>query len=291
VFPFLKYELMESNDGTEVTASFSVIRLDGFSAESSNEVIVAFKEDSARFLRIPLESEKKFMSFGYDSLIQLFVFLVSFFSVYLGITVKQVLNFFFQKEMDWKEFLMFVLDSNLIDSTVDHGAVFVYGIGVLEFRKKTFSWTDMHYNQFSYEISTDVEALFVISFVLGYIQSVLGHDLLVSNLIEPDEATEDQNQPEGEAGGQGEAPEGGMDDLGGMGGGMGGGPGGASGGGPGDPAGGLGGEDFPDLPGSSVDEDWLSGSGTEGLPPEGGAGGAPEEAQDEEEIPVPGALK
>ena len=274
VFPFLKYDLQESNDGTELTVAFSLVRMDGFSAESYKEVVVAFKEDTARFLRIPLESEKKFMSFGYDSLIQLFVFIVSFFSIYLGISIKQVLNFFFNKEMNWQEFLRFVLDSNLIDTSQDMGAVFIYGIGVLEFRKHSFLWTDMHYNQFSYKIKSDVEALFVISFVLGYVQSVLGHDLLVSNLVEPEEPTEEQTAPgtdeaAGDIEGGEMAGDPGMGDMGGP--------------GAGPPGGGMG--DLGDL-GDLGGEEGLDGAapGDEGL-----EGDLPPE--DEEPVEVPGGLK
>lgn len=278
VFPFLKYDLQESNDGTEVTVTFSLVRMDGFTAESYREVVIAFQDDTARFLRIPLESEKKFMSFGYDSLIQIFVFLVSFFSVYLGISIKQVLNFFFNKEMNWQEFLRFVLDSNLIDSTQDSGAVFIYGMGVLEFRKPSFLWTDMHYNQFSYKIKSDVEALFVISFVLGYVQSVLGHDLLVSNLIEPDDPTEEQTAPGTDEdappqdAGMGGDP--GMGDMGGM------------VGGPGGPPGGPG--DLGDL----GDLDAGGAPGEEGGAPGEDLGELPlDNLEDEEPVEVPGGLK
>jgi hypothetical protein len=252
VFPFLRYSLEESQESEEVTVSFAVAKFDGFGSKDTKELVIAFTADSARFLKIPLESGKKFMSFGYDSLVQLFVFLVSFFSTYLDISIKQVLHFYFQKNMDWKEFLQFVLESNLIDSTVEHSTVFIYAIGELSFDRqpKRFVWTDYSFNKFSYKVSSDVESLFVISFVLGYVQSVLGHDLLVSNLIEPgDEDVQDAQQEPGAEDGEG-MPEGGMGGLGGMGGG---------------PGGGMG--DLGDLPG----EEGMEG----GLGPDGGDLGGP----------------
>ena len=284
VFPFLKYDLKESNDASEVTLSLRTIRMDGFSSEESREVILSFQEDQVRFIRVPLETEKRFLSFGYGSLVQLFIFLVAFFSVYLNVSIKQVLSFFFNEEMDWKDFFRFILDSNLIDTTQDEGAVFVYGMGVLELRGRTFYWTDTQYNEFSYKVGSDLESLFVLSFVLGFVQAVLGHDLLVSNLIEPDQPTEAMAQPAdpyGEpafSGGEEGLPPGDMGGLGDLGGGdFGGGPGGA----PGDLGGDLGAEgDLPPEDGLGASPDFGT-PGEEAVPPEG----------DEEVTPVPGGAR
>lgn len=267
VFPFLRYAVEESPDSEELTVSFSIAKFDGFGSKDTKELVIAFTADSARYLKIPLESGKRYMSFGYDSLIQLFVFLVTFFSTYLDISIKQVLHFFFQKNMDWKEFLQFVLDSNLIDSTIDHNTVFVYAIGELSFHHnpKRFVWTDYSFNEFSYKVRSDVESLFVISFVLGYVQSVLGHDLMVSSLVDPEEGEEPEQpeEPQGEEAGMG-------GNLGGLGGGMGG-----PGGGLGDLGGGLGAEG--DL-GAGPEGD-LGMPGAEGdlgmLGPEGDPGAGP----------------
>lgn len=290
VFPYLKFDLKLSNDGTEVNLTLETVRMDGFSSEASKQVVVAFQEDQVRYIRVPLETEKRFLSFGYDSMIQLFVFLVSFFSVYLNVSIKQILNFFFHKEMDWREFFRFVLASNLIDTGLDNGAVYVYGIGILELRGKTFYWTDPQYNEFSYKTGSDLESLFVLSFVLGFIQASLGHDLLVSNLVEPEENTENQGTPDATEEIPSDLPPedlGGLGDLGGMGdlGGLGG-PGGGLGG----DLGGLGDDGLGGAPGEG---EGLPGEDGLGAPPDFGAEGAPGEEgeplpEEEEPIPVPG---
>jgi len=264
VFPFLRYDLEDSPDGQGLNLSIETATLNGYNVETDNEVCIEFLNNTAHFVRVPLESDTRYMNFGFGSLIQLFVFMVAFLASYLGIGVRRTLGFFFNDKMEWKEFFRFVLDSNTIDSTQEGSCVYVYKIGMLAFHKdsKSFTWTDYQYNEFSYKVDSEMEALFVISFVLGFIQATIGHDLMVSNLIEPDDTPEPlqpQSQP---------SPAGGLSgDFGGMGAGF----------GPGTPGADLGG--FPG--GTEEVGDLGSGPTGEGLPEPG-----TEEPLGEEEIPA-----